>query len=452
MDILEAFFGRAADLLWGDWLLFALVGLGIYYTVMTGFIQLRCLFLIPKGIFSSEKKETGEQGRCSSYQALCTAIASCVGSGNIVGVSTAVLSGGPGALFWMWAAAFFGMATKFGEITLGVRYHGMDYQGNIAGGPMYYIANGLNWKKTGALVAALLFIQNCGATLIQSNTISQVALEAFHIPVLLAGILMAALMSLIISGGFRRLVQVAQNVAPFMAALYLLGGLVVIAANFSDIPVMFASIFKSAFSLQAGTGALAGITVREAMRYGVARGLYSNEAGEGTAAVLHSSAQVDHPARQGFYGIVEVFVDTILICSTTGFTVLITGAAEWNQNAATVAAEAFGSVLPGMEYVVYVSLLLFAGTSIMSQWYFGHISLTFLKRPGWTGIYRMVFPILIIVGSLSTIDLVWSVQDVALGLLIIPNIIALICMGPRVRTMVKEFLNPENEYLKNKET
>ena len=259
MDIIESIFGKLADFLWGDWLLFALVGLGIYYTVMTGFIQLRCLFLIPKGVFGGGRRKAQDKEKCSSYQALCTAIASCVGSGNIVGVSTAVLSGGPGALFWMWMAAFFGMATKFGEITLGVRYHGRDGKGNIAGGPMYYIANGLNWKGVGALVAALLFIQNCGATLIQSNTISQVAQEAFHIPVLAAGIALAVLMSLIISGGFKRLVQVAQNVAPFMAGLYLLGGLLVLLVHAGEIPAMFASIFKGAFTLKAGSGALAGL-------------------------------------------------------------------------------------------------------------------------------------------------------------------------------------------------
>ena len=427
-------FERAADFLWGDWLLFALLGLGIFYTIVTGGIQFRCIPLIARGVFKGGRKTTeNDEGKnCSSYQALCAAIASCVGSGNIVGVSTAILSGGPGALFWMWFAAVFGMATKFGEITMGVRYHGKDAQGNIAGGPMYYIAKGLNWKGIGALVAILLFIQNCGATLIQSNTIAQVSGEAFRAPVLLTAVIVAVIMSLIISGGFKRLVQVAQNVSPIMAGIYIVAGLIVLAANAGQIPDMFAAVFEGAFSLKAGTGALAGITIKEAMRFGVARGLYSNEAGEGTAAVLHSSAQVDHPARQGFYGIVEVFVDTILICSTTGFTVLVTGV---NQ------------VFPGMQYVTYISLLLFAGTSIMSQWYFGHISLTFLNKPKWASVYRVIFPFLIILGSLSTINLVWSVQDVALGLLIIPNIVALIFLAPEVRKMTKEFLDPKNGYI-----
>lgn len=449
MKTIEMIFERAADFLWGDWLLFALLGLGIFYTIVTGGIQFRCIPLIARGVFKGGRKTTeNDEGKnCSSYQALCAAIASCVGSGNIVGVSTAILSGGPGALFWMWFAAVFGMATKFGEITMGVRYHGKDAQGNIAGGPMYYIAKGLNWKGIGALVAILLFIQNCGATLIQSNTIAQVSGEAFRAPVLLTAVIVAVIMSLIISGGFKRLVQVAQNVSPIMAGIYIVAGLIVLAANAGQIPDMFAAVFEGAFSLKAGTGALAGITIKEAMRFGVARGLYSNEAGEGTAAVLHSSAQVDHPARQGFYGIVEVFVDTILICSTTGFTVLVTGVNQVYDNAATLTAAAFESVFPGMQYVTYISLLLFAGTSIMSQWYFGHISLTFLNKPKWASVYRVIFPFLIILGSLSTINLVWSVQDVALGLLIIPNIVALIFLAPEVRKMTKEFLDPKNGYI-----
>ncbi|MEW4413208.1 amino acid carrier protein [Clostridium sp. AN503] len=458
MEIIESFLGTVADFLWGDWLLAALLGLGFFYTLTTGFIQLRCIPLIWKGLFKSSRKKGNressgkkEGSSCSSYQALCTAIASCVGSGNIVGVSTAILAGGPGALFWMWVAAFFGMATKFGEIVLGIRYHGYDEKKNITGGPMYYIANGLNWKRAGALVAALLFIQNAGATLIQSNTISQVAGEAFHMPGLVMGLLLAAVMSLVISGGFKRLVDVAQRIVPVMAGLYIAGGILVLLMNAVHIPEMLASIIRGAFSLEAGGGALAGITVREAMRYGVARGLYSNEAGEGSAAVLHSSADVDHPVRQGFYGVVEVFIDTMLICSTTGFTVLITGVNLDHTNAATLTAAAFEKVFPGLQNIIYISLILFAGTSIMSQWYFGHVSLTYLKKPKWAAVYRFVFPFLILLGSMSTVHMVWSIQDIALGLLIIPNMAALVFLAPEVRKLTKEFLDPHNGYMVQKE-
>lgn len=322
-----------------------------------------------------------------------------MGSGNIVGVSTAILSGGPGALFWMWAAAFLGMATKFGEIVMGVKYHGHDEKGNIAGGPMYYIEYGMHWKWAGVFVAVLLFIQNSGATLIQSNTISNVVNEAFRLPFLLTGLLFAVVMSLVIRGGFKRLIHVAQNIVPVMAGIYVIGGLVVLLLHVGQIPAMLVSVVKEAFSLKAGTGALAGITIREAMRFGVARGLYSNEAGEGSAAVLHASAEVDHP------------------------------------------------VFPGMQYVIYISLILFASTSLMSQWYFGHVSLTYLKKPGLAAAYRYLFPVLIILGSLGSIDMVWYIQDCALGLLILPNIAALIGLAPQVRKLVKEFMDPKNGYL-----
>lgn len=450
MEKIEYLWKSLADFLWGDWLLLALLGLGALYTVITGGIQFKCIKLCRQGFFSFAKKpeDVQDEKKCSSYQALCAAVASCVGSGNIVGVSTAILSGGPGALFWMWAAAFLGMATKFGEIVMGVKYHGQDEQGNISGGPMYYIEYGMHWKWAGILVAVLLFIQNSGATLIQSNTVSNVVHESFRVPFLLTGCMLAVLMSLVIRGGFKRLVHVAQRIVPVMAGIYVAGGLMVLLLHMGQIPAMLASIIKEAFSLKAGTGALAGITIKEAMRFGVARGLYSNEAGEGSAAVLHSSAEVDHPVRQGMYGVVEVFIDTMLISSTTGFTVLITGANGFHENASTLAAAAFRSAFPGMQYIIYISLILFASTSLMSQWYFGHVSLTYLKKPGLAVAYRYLFPLMIVLGSLGSIEMVWYIQDCALGLLILPNIAALVCLAPQVRRLTKEFMDPDKGYLK----
>lgn len=450
MELLESLFQSLSDFLWGNWLLFVLVGLGVFYTIMTGGVQLLRLPFICKNFLAQfknkENQETGNSG-LSSFQALCTAIASCVGSGNIVGVSTAIMSGGPGALFWMWVAAFFGMATKFGEIVLGICYHGSDEKGNTMGGPMYYIAQGLHAPWLGGIVAVLLFIQNAGGTLIQSNTIASVARDAFHLPPWVTGPVLAGLMSFVISGGLKRLVRVAERVVPIMAGLYVAGGLVVILVNVSRFPTMFQSIFQGAFTWEAGFGAAAGLSVKEAMRYGVARGLYSNEAGEGSAAVLHSAARVDHPVRQGLYGVIEVFVDTMVICSTTGFVALITGVEKTGVDAANLSAAAFGTVMPLMRFVVSISLILFAGTSLMSQWYFGHVSLTYLHSPRGAVLYRLLFPVLILIGSFSTIDLVWSVQDCALGLLILPNIVALIVLSPKVRRLTKEFFAPENGFL-----
>lgn len=453
MKAIEGIFGGIANFFWGtDWLMVALLGLGVYYTFVTGFIQFKCIPLMKRGTFEllkrkQKKTEKKNNGKISSYQALCVAVASCVGSGNIVGVSTAILAGGPGALFWMWVAAFFGMATKFGEIVLGVCYHGRNEKNEIIGGPFYYITHALKWQGAGILVAIFLFIQNAGGTLIQSNTISQVVKEAFHVPPVITGVIIAIVMSAIISGGFKNLVQIAQKLVPFMAIFYITGGLIIICANITELPGLICSIFKGAFSVKAGIGAAAGISMKEAMRYGVARGLYSNEAGEGSATVLHSNAEVDHPVRQGFYGIMEVFIDTIVLCSTTGITVLITGVTEYHTNPATLAATAFGTVFPWLKNVIYISLILFAGTSLMSQWYFGHVSLNYLKKQKLALIYRFLFPIAIVVGSWSTIDLVWTIQDCALALLIIPNIVAMIILGAKVRKLTKEFLNPNNGYI-----
>lgn len=453
MDIIEAaetFFGTIADFLWKDWMLALLLGLGVYYTVMTGFVQFSYFPYVCKQFLKGlrgKKGEDGDSGKYSSNQTLFTAVASRVGSGNIVGVSTAILSGGPGALFWMWVAAILGMSTKFAEITLGVRYHGRDEAGEVNGGPMYYISKAFHASWIGALAAVLLFIQNAGATLIQSNTISGILQEALSIPPIVTGAVLAVLMTCVISGGLKRLVHTAETIVPLMAALYILGGLVVILLNLPALPGAIAAVFKGAFTFKAGAGAAAGLTIKHALRYGVARGLYSNEAGEGSAAVLHAAAQVDHPVRQGMYGLVEVFLDTILLCSTTGFTVLVTGMNETHGTASTLAAAAFGSTIPWLRFVIYLCLLLFCGTSIMSQWYFGHVSLKYLKHPRGAAIYRLLFPLLILLGSLSTIDTVWSIQDCALGLLVIPNVIALMVLGPEVRQMLKEFTDPANHYL-----
>jgi len=248
----------------------------------------------------------------------------------------------------------------------------------------------------------------------------------------------------IISGGLKRLSAVADKVVPFMALLYVIGGLVVILVNIHNVPSMFVSIFKGAFSLKAATGGAIGIGMKEAMRYGVARGLYSNEAGEGSAAVMHSSAQVDHPSRQGLYGIADVFIDTMIICSVSGFTVLLTGVARPDAEAAILVSEAFGTVLPILRYVVYISLFLFCATSLMSQWYFGNVSLNYLfggKKA--VTVYKWIFPITVIIGSMASHNLVWLIQDCALGLLVLPNLIALVIMAGKVRALTKDFFSHE---------
>lgn len=445
MERLERIFEVLASTLWGDWLLLALIGVGVLYTVITDFIQIRRIpFILQQVLFRPRSPKLKDQGlslSLSSIQAFFIGLSSIVGSGNIVGVSTAILSGGPGALFWMWVAAFVGMATKYGEIVLGICYRSTDQHGRLIGGPMYYISQGLKKPWLGMLVAILLLIQNTSGTLIQSNAIVNVTLANFGVPPLVTGCILAAIIGIIMVGGLKRTARVATRVCPFMAILYIGIGLVVICANFNQLPSVMASIFKGAFSLEAGVGGVMGHTMREAMRFGVARGLYSNEAGEGSAAVFHSSVLVDHPARQGVFGVMDVFFDTIVINSITGFVILSTGASVLHKNPATLTAAAFATVAPWMWYVATMSLMLFAATTLMSQWYFGHVSLLYISKEAAAKIYRICFPLMIVVGSLSGTDLVWLIQDCALGLLIIPNIVALVIMAPRVRRLTREFFS-----------
>lgn len=437
MEILELWLGRIADALWGSWLLILLIGVGVFYTFLTRFVQFRKLSQIITVVRGSKLKSTGSS--ISSLEALYTAIASIVGSGNIVGVSTAILSGGPGALFWMWVAAVVGMATKFGEIVLGVYFRTKNKDGMNIGGPMYYIARGLKAPWLGLIFSLLLFIQNSGGTLIQTNTIVTIIKSDFQVNTLISGIVLALIMSYIFMGGMKRLAQWASFFAPFMAILYVCGGLIVILFNYQMIPNVFKSIFESAFSFQAGAGGVLGYSIQKAMRFGVARGLYSNEAGEGSAAVIHSCADVDHPVKQGLFGIVDVFIDTIVICTISGLVILSTGVYTTHFVPATLVATAFSTIHPILRYIVTVSLILFASTSLMSQWHFGNISLSYIVGEKSSSIYRLIFPIMIIIGSISTSNLVWLIQDIALALLILPNIYSLIRLSPLIRSLMDDY-------------
>lgn len=428
--------------LWGNWLLFVLLGIGILYTVATGFVQVRHFgYILRKTLWEplkQRKQDSAESGAISSFQALCTAVASCVGSGNIVGVSTAVLAGGLGAIFWMWVAAFVGMATKYGEIILGMLYREKNEKGEYVGGPMYYINKGLHAPWLAAVCAFFMVIQIIGGNLIQSNTISGVLSNNFGIPNLVTGICLVILIFIITAGGLKRLAHVTQNLVPIMAFVYVVGGLVIILVNITKVPSVIASIFTSAFGLRPIAGGIAGSMII-AMQNGIARGLYSNEAGEGSAPVIHSAASVDHPVQQGITGVTEVFLDTFAICTISGLVLGVTGVLESDLPGNVLMIHAFASVWEPLRYIVAFSLLLFCTTTLMSQWYFGFVGLNYLFNRKVAENFKYVFPLFCIVGSMAAIDLVWAIQDIALGLLTIPNLIALVVLWPKVRKVSKEF-------------
>ena len=442
MDQLLKILTTVDNWLWGNWLLFVLIGVGILYTVITGFVQVRHFpYIIRKSLIEplmGSQKDSQESGSISSFQALCTAVASCVGSGNIVGVSTAVLTGGLGAIFWMWGAAFVGMATKYGEIILGLMYREKDENGAYVGGPMYYIKKGLHAPWLAVLCAIFMITQIIGGNFIQSNTISGVMHDNFQVPHLVTGIVLVILIFTITLGGLKRLAHVTQKLVPIMATIYVIGGLLIILANITNIPGVLVSIIRGAFGLDAVAGGAIGSMII-AMQRGVARGLYSNEAGEGSAPVIHSAANVNHPAEQGMTGVIEVFLDTFVICTITGLVLGVTGILDSGAPANVIVTYAFASVWPPLKYLVAISLLLFSSTTLMSQWYFGFVGLNYLFGRKVAEKFKYVFPLFCVIGAVAALDLVWTIQDIALGLLTIPNLIAIVILCPKVHKASKEF-------------
>ncbi|MCI9441675.1 MAG: sodium:alanine symporter family protein [Ruminococcus sp.] len=438
-DMLKVF----DDWLWGNWLLFVLLGVGILYTVITGCVQVRHFgYIMKKTLWEpirGKAKDSTDGGTVSSFQALCMAVASCVGSGNIVGVSTAVLVGGLGAIFWMWVAAFVGMATKYGEIILGMIYREKDESGNYVGGPMYYIRKGLKAPWLAALCACFMIVQIIGGNFIQSNTVSGVMKENFGVPQAASGIVLVVIIYIVALGGLKRLAHVTQKLVPAMACIYVVGGVVIILANISAVPGVLRDIFLGAFGLRAVSGGVAGSMII-AMQKGVARGLYSNEAGEGSAPVIHSAADVKHPVEQGIVGITEVFLDTFVICTITGLVLGVTGVLDSGAAGNVLVIYAFAEVWEPLRYLVAVSLLLFCISTLMSQWYFGFVGLSYLFRKSVAEKFKYIFPCFCMIGALTEIEFVWTLQDIALGLLTIPNLVAMIILFPKVRKATKEFL------------
>lgn len=445
MQRLSQLLDRINSIIWGNWLLIVLLGIGLLYTVLSRFVQIRRFpYIMRKTLLEPWKQKknagngNGDDNSISSFQALCTAVASCVGSGNIVGVSTAVLAGGLGAIFWMWVAAFVGMATKYGEIILGLLYRVKDEDGNYAGGPMYYIRDGLHAPILASLCAVFMVIQIIGGNFIQSNTIGSVMQNHFHVPELVTGLVLVVLIFTVSAGGLRRLTHITQNLVPTMALLYVVSGLLIILFNITRLPAVLSEIVTSAFGWRPVLGGATGSMII-AMQKGIARGLYSNEAGEGSAPVIHSAANVQHPVEQGITGVTEVFLDTFVICTISGLVLGVTDVLDSGLPGSILMIHAFSTVWGPLKYLVIVSLLLFCTTTLMSQWYFGFVGLNYLFGSTIAQKFKYVFPLFCLIGAVTAIDIVWTIQDIALGLLTIPNLIALIALSPQVKKCSDEY-------------
>lgn len=438
-------------LLWGNWLVFVLLGLGILYTISNRFIQVRYFgYIIKNTLIKSfkERNKVRENESLSTFKAMMVTLAGNIGAGNVVGVATAIISGGFGAIFWMWFAAFFGMALKYGEIVLSQLYRGKDNNGNILSGPMYYIRDGLKTPWLGIVIAVLMTVKMMGANLVQSNTIANILKDNFNLRTEITGVILIILLMAITLGGLKKLANIATGLVPLMSIFYVVLCLTVIVLNFQQIPHVFATIFTQAFSFKAVGGGVSGIVIQRAMQYGIARGMYSNEAGEGTAPFAHGSAIVDHPVEEGITGVTEVFIDTIIICSMTALVIGVSGMPiNGDIKASNLAIEAVGNTFHPLGYLVVLSLLIFCFTTLMGQWFNAAKSFTYAFGSKVTNVVKYIFPFLCMIGSLGKINLVWTIQDIAMGLVIIPNLIALALLFPKVRAQTKDYFD---RYLKEK--
>ena len=445
------------DFVWGPIMLALLVGTGVFLTFRTGWVQVRWFGYIMRntvGSLFSKKNQRDHGSNLSPFQAVTTALAGTVGTGNIAGVTGAIFIGGPGSVFWMWVSAFFGMCTKYSEIALAMKFRNTDRNGVHKGGPMYYIENGLgkSWKWLAVVFALLGGLASFGiGNIAQSSEIAGALNGLFGLDPLVSGIILTVLVAIVILGGVKRIGQVTSLLVPFMSVFYVAAGVVVILMRITDVPGVFGAIFSSAFSFEAVGGGVFGYAIMVAMKNGFARGVFSNEAGLGSAPIAHAASSTEEPAEQAIWGVFEVFFDTIVICSITAFTVLLSGfelgadALKAYTSNGAAAVEAFNSILPGTlgGTIIQISLVFFALSTILSWSYYGERCWGYLSgdNRAVTGIYKIVFVLFCIVGATGSGQLMWDISDTLNGAMAIPNLIALLLLSGAVASITKEYFS-----------
>ena len=431
------------SIVWGPPLLVLLLGTGIYLTYKLKFIQIRKLPQAIKFIF---QKEEGAKGDVSSFGALCTALSATIGTGNIVGVATAIKAGGPGALLWMWVAAFFGMATKYAEGVLAIKYREFDENGVVKGGPMYYIQNGMGIKwlaKLFALFGVLVALFGIG-TFAQVNSISEGLKNSFNVPITITAIIVTVLVTLVTLGGIKRISKVSEAIVPFMALFYILGVILVIIFNFKSIPEALHIIFESAFNPKAAMGGVTGLSIIIVMQKGISRGVFSNEAGLGSAPIAAAAAKTNSPARQGLISMTGTFFDTIIICTMTGLVIVLTGTFNSSIDGASLTTAAFEVGLPIAyvgKYIVNIGLVFFAFTTILGWNYYGEKCIEYLLGEKAIIPFKIIYIILVAIGAFISLDIIFISADIVNGLMAIPNLIAIIALRKVIFDETNKFLN-----------
>ena len=430
------------ELAWGPPMLVLLLGTGLYLSLGLRFMTVR---KIPVALRLLLQGRAGKgEGDISPFNALMTSLSATIGTGNIAGVATAVALGGPGALFWMWITALLGMATKYAEAVCAVRFREQDALGNYSGGPMYYIRNGLHkrWHWLGFLFALFGSLAGFGlANTVQSNSVAEVLNDTFAIPPLATGLILMVLVGAVVLGGIKRIASVASWLVPFMAFSYVLMSLVVLVTHMEALPGAVLTIIDSAMNGTAAAGGFAGASVWAALRFGVARGVFSNEAGLGSAPIAHAAARTNQPVQQGMIAMLGTFIDTLVICTMTGLVIVIMDVWPTGVSGASLTSMAFANAFPGGQYVVTFGLCLFAFTTMIGWSFYGERCAVFLLGTRVIMPFRIAWVIAIPLGALVELDLVWLIADTLNAFMAIPNLIALVLLSPLVFSLSREYFD-----------
>ena len=426
---MNIFFANFASLMWGPWLLILLLGVGFWLTFRLGGIQFRNLFYALRLAFS---KERAGKGDISHFGALMTSLAATVGMGNIAGVSTAVALGGPGAIFWMWMTGLVGMATKYSESFLAVKYRQVNEHGEISGGPMYYLEHGLGQKWLGTCFAVFGSLAAFGiGNMIQANTAATAVVESLGASKFSIGLILSILTALVIIGGIKRISDVASYFVPFMVAIYFAGALIVILSHLSQLGVGVKLIFEHAFTGTAATGGFIGAGLSQTIRYGVARGLFSNESGMGSAPIAAAAAKTNQPAKQALVSMSGTFLDTLVVCSLTAVALASTGVWVSGETGVALTMQAFSEGLPGNwgPFIVTLSAVTFAFSSILAWEYYGEKCFEYLFGDKWVHFYRYLWVLFVFIGAIVKLELVWNFSDAMNALMAVPNLIGLVLLS-----------------------
>ncbi len=446
MEIIAKINGAVNDVVWGPIMLALLIGVGLYLSIRTGFLQFsKFRYMLKNTVLAmfSKNQHMKSKAGVSPFQAVATALAGTIGTGSIAGLATAIVSGGPGAVFWMWISALLGMVTKYAEIVLALRYREKNEEGEWVGGPMYYIQNGLKMKWLAVLFAIFAMCACLGTgNATQSNSIAVALDSTFGVPTWLTGVILTVIAGAVILGGMRRIASVNEKLVPFMAVFYVVCSVVALIVNIDKVPSAFALIFKEAFNFRAATGGVLGYGIMKAMHYGFSRGVFSNEAGLGSAPMAHAASSTNDPVKQGLWGMFEVFFTTVIICTLSAMIILTTGL--WDDgvlNGSALSIASFNKILPGVGGVgVTIATVFFALSTILGWAYYGEVSVGYLFNKSRKAIliYRVVYVAFVFVGTVGSLDLIWSISETMNGLMAIPNLIGILGLSKYVVTTTKE--------------